>query len=102
MKKSFAISFLIVAAVCFAKAERPPLKVSVEPTEGEFVVFMPAAAKSSQLSTMGQIALLLKIENTGTKDLQLNKVKSSPGLISSFFVVFSKKLCQCLMTNQTA
>lgn len=58
MKKLFAISFLIFAAVCFAKAERPPLKVSVEPTEGEFVVFMPAAAKSSQQSTMGQIALV--------------------------------------------
>ena len=55
--------------------ERPPLQVSVEPMEGEFVVYEAVAPRSSQHKATGQIAVLLKIKNTGTKDLRLNKVK---------------------------
>lgn len=73
MRRILGVFFTIATAICLASAQ-PPLDVTVEPLEEGSVVYSPVAARSTAHQPTGQIALLLKIKNIGTRDLVLNRV----------------------------
>lgn len=79
MKKVITLIFAIMlfASFTMAQQQKPPLIVTIEPTEGEHVVYAPVAARSSSHKATGQIALLLKIGNTSGNDLKLTRVSIS-------------------------
>jgi hypothetical protein len=65
----------------------PNVKVTVEPSEGSSVVYLPLAAPNSNGKPAGQLSLVLNIENQDTVDLHLNKVAvlfTNPPSIYSF------------------
>lgn len=65
----------------------PNVKVTVEPSEGSSVVYLPLAAPNINGKPAGQLSLVLNIENQDTLDLQLNKVGvlfTNPPSIYSF------------------
>ena len=65
MCKISLVFFMMVIGVWSAAAQLPPLTVTIEPEEAGSVVYSPAAARSTAHQTTGQIAILLRIENTG-------------------------------------
>lgn len=66
--------FIVLSAVSFAAAQKPPLNVTIEPMESGSVVYSPLAARSTAFGPTGQIGLLLGVENLRQKEQKITKI----------------------------
>ena len=85
MRRSLVVFLLVLTTAVIIAAQPPPLDVTVQPVEGGAVVYSPIAPRSTDFGPAGQIGLLLKLENKGTKTLLINKINVRYEVSESIF-----------------